>query len=90
MAAGYSEQVTAGSVTCVGARQGHVQPDRGAGLVRMHFDLVTDLVDDPEPVPAQGVQGRLAAPRQRIGDDALVVDLADYFLRVVPDLQAAR
>src|SRR4029077_14363012 len=39
--------------------------------------------------PALGAEGRLAVPGQRVGDDSLVVELADDLAGVVPDLQAA-
>ena len=53
MAAGFSRRVSpAGSLIRAAPRQRHVQPDRRAVLVRLQFDLVADLVDDPEPVPA--------------------------------------
>src|SRR5208282_2271873 len=89
--AAYSCRASGGVRGLAGASgvQIHVHPDRCPGLIRQYLDLVADFVDNPEPVYAPGVQGRLATSRERIGNDSLVVDLADNLPGVVPDLQVA-
>src|SRR5256884_5501008 len=62
----------------------------GAALAGERWIPNADLVTYMNPVPAEGVKRGLAPPGHRVGDDPLVVDLADDLLRVVPDLQAAR
>jgi hypothetical protein len=58
--------------------------DGGAGGSGTQFHQVAYLIDQPQPVAASGVRRRTPPAGQRVRDDALVVDLADNFIVVVP------
>src|SRR5450432_1208460 len=55
----------------------HVQADGGAGPAGAELDEVADLVDHPEPLTAESAERRRPPAGQRVGDPALIVQLAD-------------
>lgn len=65
-----------------------MQADRGARLPGAHLDQVADLVDHPQPVTGL-VGGPALLARQRVGDPAVVLHLAEDLLLGVPDLEQA-
>src|SRR5580692_7934269 len=69
--------------------QAHLQADGGPGPAGAQFDEVADLVDDPESLAAENVERRPAPAGQRVGDPALVVQLADEAVWGAPDMQRA-
>src|SRR6266851_2166216 len=69
--------------------EAHVQADGGSGPAGAQLDEIAHLVDHPESLAAENVKCRPAAAGQRVGDPALVVDLADEAVRSAPDIQCA-
>ena len=68
----------------------HVQPDDGAVGVRVQFDPVAYLVDEPQAVAPGGVGRRRLGAGQRVGDHPGVAQLADDLPVLLPDVLPAR
>src|SRR5262245_37041686 len=72
----------------LGSPAAHVQADRGARRAGSQFDQVAYLVDHPQAVSSR-VGRPPGTPGERVGDPALVPDLAEDLLAGVPDVDGA-
>lgn len=69
----------------------HMHPHSGASVIAADLYSIADLIDQPEPATAaRRIWGRPDLPRKRIGDPALVLNLANNLIAGDPERDSTR